>query len=261
MLEFRILTTTLEVLHDGVPVQIPRGKQQLILVILLFRRGKPISAKTLAEWLWPDHRPATAQDCLYVHMGLLREALGVKDLIDTTPAGYRMVPGSSWVFDVEQFGTLLSQAREAVTRGRIESAWTSYTQALALSDDNDEPLSGIKYPAQLNDDVRELTDTWRAARKERCEIGLHLNRCREVLPVLRRLYKGDPLDERVYEPLLAAEYQENGQHKALSVFRRIRHTVIEETGLEPSARLRWMHQQILDGKPPLSLLPPLRIAA
>lgn len=260
MLEFRVLGSTLEVFNDGVPVKVSRGIQQAILVILLFRGGKPITARKLTEWLWPNHRPVRAEDCLYVHMGVLREALGVEDLIETTPAGYRIVT-SKRAFDVEQFSTLVSQARAAWALGRIESAWTSYSQALALFDDDDELMSGVKYPAQLDDEVRNLTDKWLSVKKEWCQAGLYLDRYEDVLPVLRRLYKNDSLNERVYELLLVAEYQKGGQHKALSVYRRIRDTVIEETGLEPSARLRWMHRQILDGKPALSLLPPIARAA
>lgn len=259
MLEFRLLGT-LEVLYNGASVKIPGGKPQVILAILLIR-GRPTSTTNLVEMLWPGRRPAKPEDCLYVHVSMLRKAFtdaGIDDPVEKTPCGYRIAPGSGQT-DIARFGTLIAQGREAAARDALDDAWTSYTRALTLFD-NDEPLSGVRYPAQLDDDMRNLTDERLAARKAWCEIGLRLGRCRQVLPVLRLLHHSEPLHEAVYELLLAAEYQEGGQPRGLSVYREIRDQVIEESGCDPSPRLRWMHDQILQGLPAVSLLDPAMAA-
>lgn len=260
MLEFSLLGT-LVVLCDGVTVTIPRGKPQIILVVLLMRRGKPVGTERLIELLWPGCPPTKAkQATVHVHISRLRTAFTSRGFEDpvTTDGGYSIDPGSCQ-FDVAQFETLIVSGRAAAARENLEDAFEDQGRALSHWRD-EEPMIGIEYPAQLDDEVRELIALRFSVREEWCETGLRLKRYREVLPVLRRLYKADPLREKVYELLLAAEYQDGGQAQGLGVYRRIRDALVEE-GCQPSPRLRWMHKQVLDGKPAISLLTPATAAA
>lgn len=258
MLEFRLLGT-LEVLYDGVAVQIPRGKPQAILVILLMRRGKPASAERLIELLWPSRPPVTARDTLYTHIRRLRKAFeeaGIVSPVETTDEGY-VIRTERRQLDTERFDKLASHGRAAAAREKLEDAWEGLGQATSLWRD-DEPLRGVECPAVTEDDMTPVKLARETAQQDLCDVGLRLKRCRDVLPVLRQLYKNDPLRERVQELLLIAEYADGGQARGLAVFENIRRRLADDAGLDPSERLRWLQEQIYFCKPALGLLRPAR---
>lgn len=260
MLEFRLLGT-LEVLNDDALTRVSRGMRQTILVTLLASQGKALNTEEGIDILWPRRRPKTARDAFYVHMGKLRDELtstGATDPVKKADDGYRMVPGT-YRLDVARFDSLVAQGRRAAAHGRLKTAWSAYHRALSLVR-GDEPLRGIEHLAIVADLVRELTEKIFAARENWCEVGLDLGRYREALPLLRRLYQEDSLRERAQELLLIAEYWDGGQPRGLRVFDTIRRTVIDETGLDPSDRLRWLQQQIYLHKPAHSLLRPVNEA-
>lgn len=255
MLEFRLLGT-LEVLYNGAAVRIPRGKPQAILVILLIRGGKPVSTERLIDMLWADRPPTTARQAFYTHMAHLRRSFtnaGIEDPVQKRAGEGYLIETEHRQLDTIRFGELAARGRAAAARERLQDAWEGLDQASALWR-GDEPLSGVQCPAVTDDEVAPLRLARIAARQDWCDVGLRLGRHREVLTVVRRLYKDDPLRERTQELLLIAEYQDGGQARGLDVFEDIRRRLLEEAGLDPSDRLWWLQKQILLREPALSLM-------
>lgn len=259
MLECKLLGT-LEVVSNGAVVRIPRGKPQAILVILLIRGGRPLSTERLIELLWADRHPATARQAFYTHVAQLRKAFaieGIQDPVKKRPGEGYLIDTKDRQLDTSRFDELAARGRAAAAREELKDAWHYLDQASALWRD-DEPLLGVKCPPVTDDEVASLRLARTAVRQDWCDVGLRLNRHRDVLPVLRQLYKDDPLRERPQELLLIAEYQGGGQAWGLSVFRGIRGLLAEEAGLDPSDRLRWLQKQIFLREPALSLMRPAR---
>lgn len=204
----------------------------------------------------------TARQAFYTHMAQLRKAFthaGIEDPVKKRAGEGYLIETDDRQLDTMRFDELAARGRAAAAREKLEDAWEYLDQAASLWRD-DEPLHGVRCPAVTDDEATPLKLARVRARQDWCDVGLRLGRGGNVLPVLRRLYRDDPLRERTQELVLIAEYQDGGQARGLSVFEDIRRRLVEEAGLDPSDRLRWLQKQILLRKPALRLLRPAREA-
>jgi DNA-binding SARP family transcriptional activator len=74
---------------------------------------------------------------------------------------------------------------------------------------------------------------------------LALGRHGELVPEAERVVRQFPLRERPRAQLMLALYRSGRQADALSVYGSFRRQLLDEVGLEPSAELRRLHQDIL----------------
>ena len=74
---------------------------------------------------------------------------------------------------------------------------------------------------------------------------------REIIPDLERMVAAHPLDEQVHGQLMVALYRAGRQADALAVYRRLRQTLGEELGIDPSQPLRDLETAILRQDPAL----------
>src|SRR3954452_19023710 len=88
-MQFRILGP-LEVHSEQGPVALGGVKPRAILALLVLHAGETVSAERLALALWGEEAPAGAVKTVQVHVSRLRKALGGSEIIETTPAGYRL---------------------------------------------------------------------------------------------------------------------------------------------------------------------------
>jgi DNA-binding SARP family transcriptional activator len=72
-----------------------------------------------------------------------------------------------------------------------------------------------------------------------------------LLSELASLNAGYPMHENLCGLFMLALYRAGQQWRALEVFTRLRRTLIEELGVEPSAPLQRLHQAILRSDPTL----------
>src|SRR5262249_60692640 len=100
-MDFRILGP-LEVGAGGGRMEFRRGKQRVLLALLLLRAGEPISADALLDGLWGESPPPTAKASLQNYVAQLRRSLGPGVLL-SEGGGYR-----------------LGVTREQTDRGRFE---------------------------------------------------------------------------------------------------------------------------------------------
>jgi DNA-binding SARP family transcriptional activator len=121
-MEFRILGP-LDVLDEGKPVPLGRGRERALLALLLTRANEVVSVDRLIDELWGAEPPKAAVNTVQYYVSRLRKALGA-DRIVTRPPGYavRVEPGE---LDLERFELLLANGggeavREALAlwRGR-----------------------------------------------------------------------------------------------------------------------------------------------
>jgi DNA-binding SARP family transcriptional activator len=85
----------LSVRRGGVPVEIPHGKQRILLAALLLNAGRVVSADELSDTLWESAPPASARATLQNYVKRLRACFGDGGhrLIRTVPPGYSIGVG------------------------------------------------------------------------------------------------------------------------------------------------------------------------
>jgi DNA-binding SARP family transcriptional activator len=95
----------------------------------------------------------------------------------------------------------------------------------------------------------------------RIDSDLTLGRHADLIGELSALVARHPMNENFFALLITALYRAGHIGRALQEFQRLRKSLIDELGVEPSARLQWLHQAVLSRDPALDTTgPPVRPA-
>ena len=124
-LEFRILGP-LEVLNDAGPVHVGSSKQRALLGALLLHPNETVSTSNLADAIWGERPPATAEKLVQGYVHALRKELG-DGVLETRAPGYRLQVDRRSL-DLAEFERLRDAARTAPLPRAVELRG----QALAL---------------------------------------------------------------------------------------------------------------------------------
>lgn len=239
----------LEVRRDGGERSVPSLRQRAVLAALLVHAGHPVSGGALIAAAWDGDLPANPRSALHTVLSRLRGLLGV-DAIRAEPAGYRLVVEPQAV-DAARFEALRRAARDTPN----QRARRLLEQALAL-------WRGPAYaefaqrPFATAEAVR-LDELRLACVEDLAEIQVEDGDPVAALPALAALVAEHPLRERARSLLMTARYQAGQISEALDTYRDYRTVLADELGLDPSPRLRDLHQRILSHELPA---PPARPA-
>jgi DNA-binding SARP family transcriptional activator len=154
--EFGLLGPLL-VRRGGIPVEVPHGKQRILLAALLLNAGRVLSADDLSDTLWESAPPASARATLQNYVKRLRACFGDRGhlLVKTVPPGYclQVEPGQ---LDVHRFESLLTAGRAAARSADWQEAAARLRDALALW--RGEPLGGISSTVLALREIPRLTE-------------------------------------------------------------------------------------------------------
>ncbi len=220
-----------------------RKRRLLAALALTLADGRTATVDRLADFVWASEPPRTARHALHVYVAELRSQLGQAGAgLVTMVDGYRLDPRHITT-DAQLVEELDGAARAAAVAGRFDEAVVMYEEALARW--RGEPYAGFEF-----DDVavveRARLDALRAGlRDELATAYLALGRHTELIPRLQARITEEPLRELAYEQLMVALYRTGRQSEALDVYRRARHTLVEQVGLEPGPRLVAMERAVL----------------
>jgi DNA-binding SARP family transcriptional activator len=224
-MEFRILGP-LEVVDDGRPVSIRRGKDQELLAYLLLHANEVVPSGRLIDALWDERPPPTAPKILQNAVSHLRKELGEGRLLTRDPGYVLRVEKDE--LDVQRFEQLAKEGR-----GK---------EALALW--RGTPLLGLRDERFADDARRRLEEKRLAVLEDRIEDDLAAGRHAELVPEIEELVGENPLRERLQGQLMLALYGAGRQADALDAYRQARKTLSEELGLEPSQQLQELERRI-----------------
>jgi DNA-binding SARP family transcriptional activator/Flp pilus assembly protein TadD len=257
--EFGLLGPLL-VRHGGVMVQVPPGKQRVLLAALLVNANRLVPVAELAEAMWESGPPASARVTLRNYVKRLRQALADPggSRIRTLPGGY-LIRVEVGELDVSRFEALRGSAREATREGAWDRAAAQLRAALSLW--RGEPLADVPSEWLAAREVPQLAEMRLQALEVRIDADLHLGRQAEVIAELRQLVTGHPLREHLHWLLMLALYRDGRQAEALAAYQDARRVVVEELGTEPGMKLRELHQRMLAGDPALAVAGPATRAA
>jgi predicted ATPase/DNA-binding SARP family transcriptional activator len=235
-------------LQGGLELKAPKHRA-LLAMLLLSYRDDAVPSERLIDVLWGEEPPATATKALQVYVSQLRRALGPGNPIVTRPSGYaiRLEPGQ---LDLERFETLVVHARGAPP----ERAAELLREALALF--RGAPLSDAPLLGPASAEADRLAGLRLAALEDRLDADLALGRHAAVVAELEALASEHPYRERFFAQLMLALYRSGRQADALDAYRRARHALVEDLGLDPGRELQRLEAAILAHDPALDLAAP-----
>ncbi len=240
----------------GAPRPVSGLRRKAVLATLALHPGHVVAVDSLVDVVWGDGPPpATALNTVQRHISYLRSVFGGRQAIVARPPGYQLDVGPE-ASDVEVAERLVRQARDIEPVGRIAllRSAAGLWRGPALAD-----VTALPWLAEQAGHLEQLRTTIaRALLDARLAAGEHA----EVVPDLDRLAQAHPLDEEIHAQLMRALYRAGRQGDALAVFRRLRHTLDEELGVEPGRALRELETAILrqdvamDAPAPIAVPPP-----
>jgi DNA-binding SARP family transcriptional activator len=237
----------------GVVITPTAPKPRQVLALLLMYANQVVSVAALIRELWNEHPPRSAQTTVQTYVLQLRKLLvaGLQlpattissDLLVTRIGGYqlRVEPDS---VDMYRFERLTRAGRAALSAENYELAAATLQEALRLW--HGEPLVDVHAGPLVQAQLLRLEETRLTAVEGRIEAELRLGLHRELLPELAYLAAKHPLHENLHAQQMAALYRCGRRCEALEVFHRLRARLVEEFGLEPSARMQRMQRAILN---------------
>ena len=245
----------LQVCADGRVVPLGGVKQRRLMAALLAMANQVVSSDRLADAVWAGAPPQGAAAALAKDVYRLRTALGSADaagLLVTQSPGYRLVVDEERI-DAGRFASLVGQAQQVLDTDPAR-ALSGFKDALAL-------WRGQAWAEFADEDfarplVSRLDELRALAVECRADAMLALGRHEEVISELQQAIASYPLRERPRAQLMRALYLSGRHVEALTVYRQFRAALIDELGLEPSAALRALEQDILQQRADLAISRP-----
>ncbi|MEV6970617.1 BTAD domain-containing putative transcriptional regulator [Hamadaea sp. NPDC051192] len=244
MLDVAILGT-LKIYVDGEPVRLARRQQRRMLGALLLTPSVEIPADRLAGILWEDaEQPVSPAATMSTYASRIRRDLGsAGPVLGSGPDGYVIRVDPSRV-DASRF---LDQVRQVSAVDDPEHRAGRLRQALGLWHG---PVLADAFDDRLRDRLCLHLDSARAAAYELLfEAELARGRHAEVLADIVSASELYPDSERLVRHRMVALARCGHRAEALRVYRDTRQRLRDELGLDPSAELERLHEQLLREQP------------
>lgn len=250
MVEFRLLGP-LEVAVLGRSVRVAGARQRKLLAMLLLHVERSVPLSTLIDAVWDVRPPATArrqvQNSISGLRGLLAEGPSGADdpTIFAENEGYGLRLGAAEL-DVLVFQDRVERARALRLDGQPARAAAELRAALGLW--RGEALAGLTgrvFAAAAG----RLAEQRLAATEDCIALELELGRHADLIGELTELVTMHRFREHLVGQLMLALYRSGRQTDALAAYRSLRDRLADELGLDPGARLRQLHADILSDRP------------
>lgn len=241
---------------NRLPIMPGAAKPRQVLALLALNAGRVVTVSTLAEELWGDGPPPSAPTTLQTYILELRKRMATamgpgrdpKRVLRTRHDGYLLEPGGSQI-DVAEFGRLARAGRAAAEGGDHRAAAELLGRALALW--RGPALVDVRMGRVLELEAMALEEARLAVLGRRIEADLILGRHADILGELSTLAAQHPMNEHFFAQLITALYRSGHIARALEEFQRLRNSLIDELGVEPSAELQRLQQAVLSRDPAL----------
>ena len=259
IMEFRVLGP-IELWSAGQQCDLGPTRVRCVLAILALTPRTLVPTGVLIDRVWDTEPPPKARESLSVYItrlrAALRQAIGESVRLTGRDSGYELHVNPDTI-DLHQFRRLRRQADALAADGACDEAAALLREADSLW--HGQAFAGIRgdWVARMRD---SLAEERRAAILKRIECELELGRHADLVGELRHLLAQYPLDEAFIACQMTALYGSGRPGEALSLYRGIRTSLIEEQGTEPGPLLSELHQRILRHDPALAVRPPGRPA-
>lgn len=237
----------------GQTIDLGPPKQRALLALFLIHPNRVITSERILEELWGD--AASGKDnALWVYISRLRSLFepdrtgrGESSILLTKDHGYllNVDPASIDAFLFEQ------EASRGHELARTDPAAAAELLSHALGLWRGDALQDVAYEEFSQSEITRLEELRLSAIEDRIECELARGQAGELIGELESLREAEPLRERPVSQLMTALYRSGRQAEALRAFERFRRRLGSEMGIEPSAELRRLEEQILVQDPRL----------
>jgi DNA-binding SARP family transcriptional activator len=255
---------TLAVREQGVSVTPTAPKPRQVLALLALHADQVVPVGMLTEELWGGEPPRSARPTLQTYILQLRELitaaleqggeplLSAKDVLMTVPGGY-LLKSREGTIDVREFDRLAGTGYRAMDAEDYREAAARLREALALW--TGPALAEVQAGHHLQPQIQRLEESRLCALDQRIEADLRLGRHRELLAELTLTVSRYPTHESLCGQYMLALYRSGRRGEALNAYQRMRTTLVQNLGLEPSAALAKLQRAILVSGPVGAPLP------
>lgn len=237
-------------------------KPRSVLGLLLLNADQTVASSALIRDLWGSTPPMSAATTLQTYVLQIRKSLGrllvatvaevAKTVLVTVPGGYVLRTGSI-DFDRRNFDRLALAGRRALAAGDNAEAAAQLSRACLLW--RGPALADVR-PGVVAEPQLQALEQVRLNTLEQCiDARMRLGHHQDVLPDLTLLVAEHGLNENLCAQLMVALHRNGQRREALSVFHKLRTSMVAELGLEPSKRLHLLQRAILADDPALEVAP------
>jgi DNA-binding SARP family transcriptional activator len=247
-----------EAVVNGRSVTPTAAKPRQLLALLALHSGSVVSVPTLIEELWGDRPPRSARTTLQTYVLQLRrlidEALatsadgGAKEVLVTRYGGYLLdvAPESVDAHEFERLSRAGQNAYDADDHTAASRLWHS-----ALDLWRGPAVVDVRPGMPLGMEVVRLEEARLGVLENRIDADLRLGRYKSLLSELAVLTVRHPMNENLCAQYMIALFRAGRQWQALDAFKALRRSLVDELGVEPSARLHQLQRAILTSDPRL----------
>ncbi|MEU3838475.1 AfsR/SARP family transcriptional regulator [Streptomyces sp. NPDC028635] len=244
--------------EHGISVTPTAPKPRQVLALLALHADQVVQVSALIEELWEDEPPRSARTTLQTYVLQLRELIGAalaqageehvtaKDILVTLPGGYRLNTRGGSV-DFREFEQRAGAGYRAMDAEDFSQGARRLRDALSLW--TGPALADVQAGSRIDLEVKRLEEARLCALDQRIEADLRLGRHRELLSELTVLVNRHRMHESLHGQFMLALHRSGRRGEALSVYQRLRTTLVRELGLEPSAALSRLQRSILVAQP------------
>ncbi len=260
-MEIRILGP-LVLSHAGRTAVPTAPKPRSVLALLLLNADQTVQVPALIQDLWGTTPPVSAQTTLQTYVLQIRKCIGrllnisaaevAKRLLVTVPGGYLLSTAAA-EFDLRTFEQYAATGRQALAAGDNVEAAALLMQACDLW--RGPALADIRAGTVAEPRLKALEQVRLNTLEQSIEARMRLGQHQDVLAELTVLMAEHELNENLCAQLMVALHRSGRRREALAAFHRLRSTMIEELGLEPSKRLHLLQQAILADDAVLEVAP------
>ena len=227
-------------------------QRRVVLAVLVLNANKPVGREQLIAAVWGPAAPNYAVNLVQKHVSGLRGVLdparparAPSPVLAWTEAGYLLrIPAG--LLDLDVYQREVSRARAARAVGDLPAAAQVLHGALRLW--RGPVCDGLASP--FLEAERDRLGEGRITAVEDClELDVSLGGHRDLVAELQHLVAGHPMRERLRGLLMLALYRSGRQAEALAVYQDTRRCLRDELGVDPTAQLQRLHQQILAAGP------------
>ncbi|MFB7722499.1 BTAD domain-containing putative transcriptional regulator [Nocardia sp. NPDC056100] len=224
---------------DDVIAIVPGARLRGLLIALALQPGHAIPKASLIDWIWGENPPADAANALQRLVSRLRKVLP-EGVVEGQADGYRlMVPPDA--VDAVRFENLVAQARRDEDPRRLR-------EALALWRGTPMQDIGLQESGAFDAAVTRLEGLRLAAMEDRFDAEIGLGHGADLVTELTDSVAAHPMRERLVAALMRALVASGRDTEALRVYERLRETLGDELGVDPSPELAALHMALLRGE-------------
>jgi len=254
----------LEAHVDGRSFTPSAAKPRQILALLALQVGQVVTVPALIEELWGMNPPRSALTTLQTYIMQLRRRIetalantapapatataSAKDMLVTRYGGYMLDIEPDDV-DACRYERMVAGGTRAMEEGDCERASRLLRSGLEMW--HGQALVDVQIGSRLGLEVTRLEESRMSVLETRIDADLRLGRHSTLLGELSVLAARYPTHENLCALYMIALYRSGRQWRALEIFKHLRETLVDELGVEPSARLQHLRRAILSADPAL----------